>query len=266
MASTFEPTQQNPTITGNPKLMNVSIATLIPVRDQITSFTIDALNRDGLSPCTVTGKPVDEARNELVRRVLAIDPAPDVVLWIDADAWWPSGTVDKLLNLLHQPRVDVATGFFGVREAFRPPTILKTLGDPKSFARPGGEDCPVGQGLRVGYSGLHFVAHRRSLLERLGPDPFSVTGSGDGEDAAFCRRILAVGGTIVCHTGAPVAHVGDDGFAYLPGAPRFVIRDNGLHQVPTEVPKASFVRDRSYGTAVDERMDAFHKERRAAIV
>lgn len=57
------------------------VCILMPIRDVPTPQTLYALEHNVETPCTlltVTGKPVDEARNELRKRVLELTPVPDV--------------------------------------------------------------------------------------------------------------------------------------------------------------------------------------------
>lgn len=229
------------------------------IRDRPTSETERALkeNTPRHRLVTVAGLPVDEARNELVRKVLALTPKPEVVVWIDADSFRFANAISSLLGVLGQfPDVGVVTAFDGYRDAFRPPLVWKRIGGDATFVRPG-EDCPQGHVLQIGTAGFQMVAMRRSVLERIGVDPFSVTDVQDGEDTAFFIRCQAYGVISACHTGVPVAHVGDDGYAYLPGGPRFAILGNDLVAVPTApVEPQARKRTRDYGPAVNERLDS----------
>jgi hypothetical protein len=229
----------------------------MPMRDKPTPETERALKHN--TPphrfITVTGLPVDEARNELARKVLAL--TSDVVVWIDADSWWFPNAIPSLLDVLAQnSEIGVLTGFYGYREAFRPPVVWKRIGEETSFVRLG-EDCPQGHAVQIASAGFQMVAMRRSVLERVGDDPFSVADVQDSEDAAFFRRCRDHGIISACHTGVPVVHIGDDGYGYLPGGPRFAIRGKNLAPLPTPKPKAQpRKRTRDYGAAVNARVDA----------
>jgi hypothetical protein len=237
--------------------MNSDLVIAMPMRDKMTRETELALkyNTPPHRFITVTGLPVDEARNDLARKVLAL--TSDVVVWIDADSWWFPNAIPSLLHLLHVvPVIGVVTGFYGYREAFRPPLVWKRIGEDASFVRPG-EHCPQGDALQIETAGFQMVAMRRNVLERIGDDPFSVADVQDSEDTAFFRRCRDHGIMSACHTGVPVVHIGDDGYGYLPGGPRFAIRGNNLVPVPTAQPKAQpHKRTRDYGPAVNARADA----------
>jgi hypothetical protein len=118
-----------------------------------------------------------------------------------------------------------------------------------------------GQLATAGYCGFHFVTIRRSLLERLGNDPFNrlpITEPWQqplrdipgrmSEDFSFCHRVRQIGGRIVTERSIITCHVEvADGLIYLPYRPPLVA--NGL-EAPLPLPKdhAAFrVRQRARG-------------------
>lgn len=200
---------------------------LMPTRGNPTIETLKAVsNTDGIPTLfvSVARKGVIDARNELARTALRVpDEAPFTprggwyVLWADDDAFWGRGTVLKMLSALQNPKVDIACGWFGGREAFALPSAQYADG-----ASPNpGTTVEDGALCEVYRHGFHFVAHKLSLLSDLGPNPFTLAGtlSQKGEDFAFCERVRNAGKRLWCVTDAMVAHIGDDGTAYIPGEP-----------------------------------------------
>lgn len=224
---------------------------LMPTRGRPTVETLKAvMHLDGIKAVilTVARKGIVDARNELAAEAQKIPgQAPFIprrgwyALWCDDDAFWRPGTVTRLLNDLQQPGVDVVAGWFGGRSE---------RANPKAFREDGswpvpGKDCALGDVVEVAKVGFHFVAHRLAILNALGRDPFTLEGTGErGEDLAFCARVREAGCRIWADTGAPVAHVDDDGdgkrrengLAYLPG-------EDALRVIGTQLAKAETYRD-----------------------
>lgn len=220
----------------------------MPTRGKVTIETVQSLQRlDGIPAVmrTVSRMPVAQARNELAKMALrAVENASWVpsqgwhVLWIDDDAWWRPGTVAQALSTLVQNKesIDLLCGWFGPRAANAGPAVRKR---DDSWPRPG-TDCQTGDVIEIHRCGFHFVLHRLGLLERVGENPFSTEGDDHAEDYAFCRRVRSIGGRIWVHTGLPIAHIADDGSAYLPGEPAQVV-------VGSELLKAQQPEKRTYG-------------------
>lgn len=199
----------------------------MPTRGKVTAETTTALlaHMDGFSyvymPCP--RKPVAEARNLLAQSAkLVPDKSPFIpadgfwCLWVDDDAFWRPGTLRRAFESITSSGVDVLAGYFCARGENAPPAALYL----DETAPRIGEQYEHGDIVGVDRIGFHFVLHRLELLEKLGDDPFTPNlkdyPDGGGEDYAFCDRVRAIGGTIAFDSAALVAHVDDDGKAYLP--------------------------------------------------
>jgi hypothetical protein len=228
----------------------VDAVVCMPTRGSVTIETHQALtsHTDGVRIvfASVARKPVDVARNELAAAVLEMRKAADVefVLWIDDDAWWPAGTIARMLDAMRTHReIDVLAGFCCRREAHMAPIARRRIEDQNSYPKPG-VDCTMGDLVEVEAVPFHFVAMRAAALERIGPDPFTVTPPWP-EDFSFCIRARAAGARIFVATGAPIAQIDRDGNAFIPGAP-------ALRVVNGQLAAAVFTgENRSYGPAVD---------------
>jgi SEC-C motif len=202
-----------------------ALVVLMPSRGRVTTETLVSMGHlDGLKALVmpVSRKGVVEARNELAKDCLRIPAKAGFIpkwgwfcLWVDDDAFWRPGTVLRLMKALADPQIDIVAGWFCGRSAHAGPKAYKADG---AWPRPGVEgDCSDGDIVEVARVGFHFVLHRMEILEQLGDNPFSLDNGEPGEDLAFCKRARDAGKRIWVHTGCPVAHVDDDGIAYLPG-------------------------------------------------
>jgi len=192
----------------------------LPNRGTVTIETVQALSRTDGFPSTlraIARKPVVEARAMLAAHALAAakllgSEYRPFVVWADADSWWRRGTIAKAISTLQEhPEIGMLVGWFCARKAKAAPAVRYLDG---TWPRPG-INCEWGDLVDVERAGLHFAVHRVRLLEDF-PDPFTPEPD-EGEDFAFCRKLRERGVKIVCDTGLPVAHIGDDGTAYLPG-------------------------------------------------
>jgi hypothetical protein len=129
--------------------MSQRIIVCMPMRDKMTEETARAL-RDNMDGFDVTllheiGKPVREARNALVRRVSEMSrPSDTPVLWADDDAWWPVGTIEKLVGSLDStPNASVIYGMATHRRLpFAQPTTRRA--DGRLWDLPLRDDGPHG--------------------------------------------------------------------------------------------------------------------------
>lgn len=157
------------------------------------------------------GKGVIEARNTLAAQALKCkDAAPFTptewyAIWADDDAYWISGTFTRLLTALQSPDVDIVAGWFGPRKEHAAPKAFYRDG---TYPNPDADGIERGTLVEVSHIGFHFVAMKHSVLEKIGPDPFTPKGE-EGEDIAFCNRALELGMRIWTHTGVPVGHMGE---------------------------------------------------------
>lgn len=202
------------------------IIMLVPTRGRVTVEFLTAANHtDGLPTvlAPIPRKGIVEARNMLVKTAKSVAQQYPVIpdlgwycLWADDDAFWSPGTVTRMIVALQDRDVDIVAGFFSGRAPLTAPKALRLDG---TWPRVGVDgDVQDGQLAEVAKVGFHFVMHRLEVLDRLPDEPFTPEGTDEeGEDFAFCERARAAGLRIWTHTGCLVAHVDDDGVAYLPG-------------------------------------------------
>jgi hypothetical protein len=225
----------------------------MPMRDKMTRETELALkhNTPPHRLVTVTGLPVDEARNELARQVLALNPVPKVIVSIDDDAYWDRGAVEALTDTLNRlPEYAMVTAAYSPRLPGAPIAAWLST-DPKSQLAPVLPGAPnYGKVIPIARCGLHAYAVRTDALRALGADPYAVAGAD--ESFSFCDRLIAKGFRIGCATAVPFAHCDvTTGLAFLPGAPPLKI-ENGIARVFVRDGVMEFRGDgRSYGPAVD---------------
>jgi hypothetical protein len=271
--------------------MSQRIIVCMPMRDKMTEETARAL-RDNMDGFDVTllheiGKPVREARNALVRRVSEMSrPSDTPVLWADDDAWWPVGTIEKLVGSLDStPNASVIYGMATHRRLpFAQPTTRRA--DGRLWDLPLRDDglVPVLMG------STHCMVHRASLLEtwdeqlvakgfphhvdlftlhpaildaaispmdrakaiqRASPSLrgyFERFADVFTDDSSFVQNILGAGGTAFADSGAIFAHVDrTTGAASVPGAHMLEIRDNTLFPFKGPRPKPEDGDPRKYG-------------------
>ena len=222
----------------NPKPKSgTGLLVLMPTRGQVSVETHTALssNCDGLSRAflSVARRPVVEARNGLWKMASEVSPnlpwADIYCLWCDDDAWWPPGTVAKMVDTLKQyPQIGLLSGSFSNRMPFSS-IMTNRIAGIHSPPKPG-VDCQLGEIVEVAECGFHFVMHRLSMLEALGPNPFEPF-EGVSEDLSFCRRVREAGLRIFCATGALIAHIDpSDGVAYVPGDAAMRVENNELRR------------------------------------
>jgi len=228
---------------GKPRSDQDAIIVCMPVRDQVCYETYACL-RDHLKDVahcvlTVGRKPVDVARNTLAKRALEIaknNPFPFTpkawfVLWADADAWWAPGSVSVMLRAMNELQaqgvtIDALFGYFSARQPYEMCAAVQKAGD--LLSAPTFRDFAQGALVPVEGAGFHFVLTRLSLLERIGPNPFSAPFEGyEHEDGAFCARARAIGATLVVGMGFSIGHIAPDlGAVYFPAMPAMMMAEN----------------------------------------
>lgn len=221
-----------------------AVLLLVPTRGAVSHETLLSYeqNMGGVKYALIRAarKPVAEARNILAKTALeciASNPFPfkpreTFVLWVDDDAWLPPGLVPQMVQAMREPalqRLDALFAWFCTRTAYAKPVAYRRLDDPESFPKVG-VDCKHGDVVPIEAAGFHCVIMRPSLLERIGPDPFTPEpGRNEGEDFAFCRRAKAIGATLAVGTSLPAAHVDPrDGVAYMVGMPAGMMDGNNI--------------------------------------
>jgi hypothetical protein len=192
-------------------------------------------------------KPVVEARNQLAKEARELNAEhlnfdPKYVLWVDDDAWWPYGTVDRAVRILEEnPDVSVVSGLFCAREGYAKAVAGKAV--PFHGLTVWDVYAPlsheVGELLPLDLCGGHWFIIRRDVLKAMGDDPFDrlpievvlpshpKTGALAAEDLSFFRRLRTAGYKIVTERTLRVGHVDvQNGLCYFPDiAPRIA---NGL--------------------------------------
>lgn len=211
--------------------MSATILTGVPTRSDLSPETDYCLahRNDGFNLIRIQtmGLGVIEARNTIGAEMLeeSIDPN-QICLWCDDDAWFPPGTISKVVAAVKPLRIKtLVAGYFCFRREHCPPVAAKF---PNHLAGPNPETdpdlCPVFR------TGFHFVVHRLGLLQLLPEKPFSLPFEDCGwEDEAFCARLRSIGGQCFTLISAQVAHLDvDTGLAYLPYADALKIENHEL--------------------------------------
>lgn len=178
---------------------------------------------------TTLGLPINEARNVLVDRALRIATDTKLrefevfVAWVDADCWFPPGTMQRMINALRRmPDTAIVCGHHCVRSELMPACVLtkglqnKALLSTLSHIPLRSRDYEMGDIVEVGYVGSHFIVHRASFLLELPAYPWSLEQFDYWEDIAFMRRVVATGKKIKMLTACQIAHIGDGGDAFMP--------------------------------------------------
>ncbi|HEY1882379.1 MAG TPA: hypothetical protein VGG51_05000 [Candidatus Cybelea sp.] len=182
---------------------------------------------------TVVGEPVVGARNQLAREAreldaTALDFDPQYVLWVDDDAWWPVGRVDRAVKALEENEwVTMVAGVYSKREPYSD-AVAVTM-ETKTDGAGGklyGYYFPLkyapGELTKLRFTGAHWFLVRRDFLNLMGDEPFKrrtafrETLAGDkvadpntlaSEDISFCVRLREAGGTIVTECSLLIGHV-----------------------------------------------------------
>ncbi len=192
----------------------------------------------------VVGQPVVDARNELARR--ALERGAEFTLWLDDDAFFEPGTVERLLAAIRaQPSIDMLAAFACDRKPFCSPNAFRLHGDRYVALVERSTQAPValpawaprysiGEIVPIDACAFHAVLMRTALLERMGAAPFALAREDAyGEDLQFCRRARAAGAHLALESGASVAHVdAESGLAFLPYKPPGRIVGNRFTVVP----------------------------------
>jgi hypothetical protein len=237
----------------------VSIETMLCLREHLDGYPNKLL--------TAFRKPVVEARNQLAKDARELDPTyldfdPKYALWVDDDAWWPGGHVDRAVRILEDhPDVDMVSGLFCRREAYAPPVIYYQRTPGSAYC----ERLPLlsynpGELIPLTIAGGHWLVIRRDLLTKVGPEPFNRLPWKDAnfndsrlddktqdligqmpEDLSFCERVIRAGCKIVTGRSLLVGHVEvATGICYFPNSPAMTA--NGL-----ETPLPHYGTGQDYG-------------------
>ena len=151
----------------------------------------------------VAGKPVDEARNEIVE--MAKNAEAKYLLFMDDDNLLPPFTIPRLLNL----KAKVASGVYYTK--YQPPTpvLLK-----KDYVG-GWDKWTYGDVIDVDYVGLGCALIDMTVFDEIEKPYFKYTRSSIdpekpvphiGEDVYFCDKVLKAGHKIVVDTVVQAGH------------------------------------------------------------
>lgn len=129
----------------------------------------------------------------------AINEAYDSVLWLDSDMVFTPDMFDLLRSL----DTDFATGIYrGRRGSY--PWVIKPVGKNEKWSDP----IP-NEPFKVDACGFGFVLTRTSVLYKVRSNHmtcFTPTPSC-GEDYAFCKRWIEMGGDIIAHPDVRPDHI-----------------------------------------------------------
>lgn len=195
-------------------------------------------------------------RETLLEALLACEPKPDYVLWMDDDNLLDSHNFAKLmLDLESFPELSAVFAWCWIQAdgygADAPPrtscgrvSAATGIGEPFSLHEMW-DQAKAGNLMSVGYSGFPAVLMRFVLLERLERFPFCPIPGPEhrhgrtGEDFAFCRRAIAQGFTLAVDPQVKIPHLKLG--AHEPDLSKFVVMTppKTAEQEPQEEPRAN---------------------------
>jgi hypothetical protein len=212
----------------------IGLIVLMPTRGAVSIESLLCINEhlEGSRLLTSSVYSVVTARNLLAKWARESDEP--YVLWLDDDTWFTREHVDTALGILEDNTgIDAVTAMASFRHAYSKSCttrVDRTAIAP--IALEPGELAPVF------YTGFHFIMMRRTLLERLGPNPVDLIYDETRiwpEDSSFCLRVKKIGGKIVTEKSLVVGHVeSEDGLVYFPFLPAMLANGAGR---PLTVPK-----------------------------
>jgi hypothetical protein len=225
----------------------VSIETMLCLREHLDGYPNKLL--------TAFRKPVVEARNQLAKEARELDPNsldfdPKYVLWVDDDAWWPSGHVDRAVSILEaNPDVDMLSGLFCARQSNARPVAATAEDVQKGQCHYFPLKYECGELVPLIAGGAHWFIVRRAMLQTVGDAPFNRLTYKEAfpsyragqnpqmtEDVSFYARVNNAGGKIVIERSLLVAHIeAKTGKAYYPNLGPH--KANGL-EAPTPIDDA----------------------------
>jgi hypothetical protein len=161
---------------------------------------------------------ISAGRNEVVEQFLA-SPASWLAM-VDTDMVWPPDAIHRLVESADPEKLPVVGGLCFAKEQDTGmvwPTLFVLVGseDDPQLARY--DEWIDGEMLPVAATGAAFLVMHRSVLEAVRDHGFSkaypwfqereFNGQRSGEDATFCLRVAAVGGTVHVNTAVDVGHI-----------------------------------------------------------
>lgn len=155
----------------------------------------------------VTGYPVDEARNLIVDKLLAMNPRPAFLLFLGDDNLPPSNGIQLLMDAMERAPVEVAAvgGLYYFKHL--PPQAVAWRGD-QPLVTP--RDYQPGNLVEVDGIGMDFTLIKTDYLEPISTPRFKTLEDDKHvmtEDVYFWRKFRKETGLRpYCHTGCLVGH------------------------------------------------------------
>ena len=160
---------------------------------------------------TVVGKPIAEARNELMTR--AIQEGCDFIFFLGDDVLAPPDVIHRLLNRLWEnPDTDLVTGMYWTKQWPTQPYIWRGVQRGPYL------DWKHGEYIEIDYAGIDCLLVRLSdRMKALGPEWFSVDWRWEDakeptpillatEDFYFFTKTRAAGMKLWCDTNVQCLH------------------------------------------------------------
>ena len=157
----------------------------------------------------VTGYPVAEAREELVDRVLAMDPTPSYLLFQGDDMLPPSNGIQALSHIIDNLKTDIeipaVSGLYHVKHYPRQTVAWRSQNTIVE-----GKDFKQGDLVEVDGVGLDFCLFKTKYLKQVSKPRFKTLETRDistTEDVYFWHKFVqATGLRPFVHTGCVVGH------------------------------------------------------------
>jgi GT2 family glycosyltransferase len=171
-----------------------SLATLTKVGDTLVAFQISSL--------------VYTARNDLAKKAVAC--GADFVLWIDSDMVFSPDLLQRLMEHMKNPEIDMVSGLYFRRVAPYTPVLYDKLEITEERCEHTEFDQIPVKPFEVGGCGFGGVLMRTSLIYDVAlkfGDMFAPI-KGVGEDLSFCWRARQLGHKVICDPSITLGHVG----------------------------------------------------------
>jgi hypothetical protein len=191
------------------------------------------LGYDVIPPFNCYSSDPGVTRETLLSNLLASDPKPDFVLWIDDDNILTSSDFAKLmLDLETFPELSAVFAWCWIQtDGYLMPPMVSCGRVPQDVGaaftpQEMYDQAKAGNLMTIGYSGFPAVLMRFELLEKIGAFPFApILGQEHrngrtGEDFAFCRRAIAAGFKLAVDPQVKIPHLKLG--AYEPDLSKFI--------------------------------------------
>lgn len=171
-----------------------SLATLTKVGETVVAFQISSL--------------VYTARNDLAKKAVAC--GADFVLWIDSDMVFSPDLLQRLMEHMKNPEIDMVSGLYFRRVAPYSPVLYDRLEITEERCEHTEFEKVPDEPFEVGGCGFGGVLMRTSLIYDVAlkfGDMFAPI-KGVGEDLSFCWRARQLGHKVICDPSIVLGHVG----------------------------------------------------------